>query len=224
MAHCLRVRDAAHSGGTRQARQSRHAASGSIDEDRPGSDAQLLLSTGGRARRRFSGRPRWTSPPFRRGRGPPPERAKPRSDETGRRRGARRVRAGHATAHEERSADRRSDRSRRCPRERSSRPGRSSTQSGERSARLAIDRASGSAIGSVYVWLVRCGCRRRSAIPAPALTWSRLAAGACAGGLLHARPGRWRRPTGSGLRHRCRCRPPDKSLRRFFVKGFKCIV
>src|SRR5467141_1992688 len=89
MACCLRVRGAAHSGGTRQARQSRHAASESIGEDRPGSDAQLLLSTGGRARRRLSG-PRWTSPPFRRGRGPPPERAKPRSDETGRRRGARR--------------------------------------------------------------------------------------------------------------------------------------
>src|ERR1700675_3876560 len=90
MACCLRVRGAAHSGGTRQARQSRHAASESIGEDRPGSDAQLLSSTGGRARRRLSGRPRWTSPPFRRGRGPPPNRAKPRSDETGRRRGARR--------------------------------------------------------------------------------------------------------------------------------------
>src|SRR6266511_1543182 len=35
-------------GGTRQARQSRHAASESIGEDRPGSDAQLLSSTGGR--------------------------------------------------------------------------------------------------------------------------------------------------------------------------------
>src|SRR5882762_10406001 len=56
MACCLRVRGAAHSGGTRQARQSRHAASESIGEDRPGSDAQLLLNTGGRARRRLSGR------------------------------------------------------------------------------------------------------------------------------------------------------------------------
>jgi len=53
MACCLRVRGAAHSGGTRQARQSRHAASESIREDRPGSGAQLLLSTGGRARRRL---------------------------------------------------------------------------------------------------------------------------------------------------------------------------
>src|SRR3989304_543761 len=49
MACCLRVRGAAHSGGTRQARQSRHAASESIGEDRAGSDAQLLLSTGGGA-------------------------------------------------------------------------------------------------------------------------------------------------------------------------------
>src|SRR6266446_10266731 len=57
MACCLRVWGAAHSGRTRQARQSRHAASESIREDRPGSDAQLLLSTGGRARRRLQ----WSS-------------------------------------------------------------------------------------------------------------------------------------------------------------------
>jgi hypothetical protein len=63
-----------------------------------------------------------------------------------------RIRAGHATAHEERSADQRSDRSRRCPRERSYRSGRNSARSDERSARLAArSRIEMSAIGSVYV-------------------------------------------------------------------------
>src|SRR6266511_331733 len=82
MAWCLRVRGAAHVGGTRQARQSRHAASESIGEDRPGSGAHREMSTGGRARRRL--RVVLGGHHLRSGAdvGPAPERAKPRSDET----------------------------------------------------------------------------------------------------------------------------------------------
>jgi hypothetical protein len=44
-----------------------------------------------------------------------------------------------------------------------------------RLARLAIDRASRKRDMAASMWLVRCGCRRRSkATAAPALTWSRL--------------------------------------------------
>jgi hypothetical protein len=222
MACCLRVRGAAHVGGTRQARQSRHAASESIAEDRPGSDAQLLSSTGGRARRRFSGRPSVdiTSSPARTWSATRMSEAQIGRDWPSTRNP--KIRAGHATAHEERSANRRSDRSRRCPRKRSSRPGRSSTQSGERLARLAIDRASRKRDMAASMWLVRCGCRRRSkATMAPALVGRGLRRGSlcrrappCPTWAMAAADRKW-------VTTPIPVRPPAKTLalRRSVVKG-----
>ena len=137
----------------------------SIGEDRPGSDAQLLLSTGGRARRRFSGRPRWTSPPFRRA--DVVRHANERSPDRTR------------LAVDEEPED--SSRSRHRPRGAERQPAFGSFEevsSGTvvsarpelhpirwRLARLAIDRASRKRDMAASMWLVRCGCRRRSKRP-----------------------------------------------------------
>ena len=130
----------------------------------PGPARNCVLSTGGRARRRLrvvlgghhlhSGADVVRHPNER-----SPDRTRLAVDEE-----PERFRAGHATAHEERSADRRSDRSRRCPRERSSRPGRSSTRSGERLARLAIDRASREARLAASMWVGKVRLSPRTAM------------------------------------------------------------
>jgi hypothetical protein len=110
--------NAARESGTGQAKAVAARCLQSIGEDRPG-PARIALDEHRRARSppAQSSSVSGTSPPFRRGRGPPPGTNGARSGESGRQRGARTVRAGHATAL--RRAERRPviGPSRRCPRD-----------------------------------------------------------------------------------------------------------